>query len=631
MKKASFYIFAICALLMSAPTLTSCTDYLDKDPEADISAEEAFKDWRNFQGFVEEMFNVVPNFATGYWTNSWNWGEDEIMNVGIDYHMVYKIDQGDFWGWQSEYDGWNSGWFDRNAFEPTKQDRFQRSLWQAAWYSIRKANMGLENMDRMTVATKEERDMIMGQLYFFRGWYHFTLMQYFGDFPYIGRTLPVNEQFSEVRMPYAQIADSVARDFRKAADLLPVNWDNTAVGRQTLGKNQLRVTKITALAYLGKNYLWAGSPLFNKLSTGNSSYDTSRCQQAAEAFGELLALVDGGGTQYGLIPEEEREQNFLTFGQNGKMPGQTKDNSITEAIFRSPTYGGGWGATAWGLAKQFTPGPDAVRDGGVFSLPTANYVNYYGMANGLPLDDPNSGFDPSHPWKDRDPRFYTDITYDGLKIVAGSINPESDRYANLYTGGSYRDVNQGSRTGYMLRKFIDISCNKPDDGWGWSPQIHINVPWMRLADVYLMYAEAAAEAYGNPNGKSNNCPLSALEAVNKIRERAGVPDFDAKYTGSVDAFMSELRRERAVELAYEGHRFNDLRRWLLLDKAPYNKKTSQEFIRVEHDAKNPENSSVSGWSEKTILTRDFTEKHYWFPLKRKDCNMYPEFKQNPGW
>ena len=617
---------------MSASTLTSCTDYLDKAPESDISATEAFKDWRNFQGFVEEMYNVIPNFSTGYWTNSWNWGEDEIMNVGIDYHMVYKIDQGDFWGWQSGFDGWQSGWFDRNAFETTNNNRLARSLWKGAWYSIRKANMGLENLDKMTVATKEEKDFIKGQLYFFRGWYHFQLMQYFGNFPYIGRTLPSGEQFQEPRLPYAQLVDSVARDLRMAADLLPVDWDKTTVGRLTLGKNQLRATKIAALGFLGKNYLYGGSPLFNKYGGGSADYNKDLCKKAAEAFGELLALVESGQTQFGLIPWDEHQQNFTTFGQNGKMPGQTKDNSITEALFRSPTYGGGWWATSFGLGKQFIAGPDEVRyDGGVFSLPTANYVNYYGMANGLPLDDPESGFDPTHPWKDRDPRFYSDIIYDGLKVVKGNVQDENNRYADLQTNGAYRNVNYGSRTGYMLRKFIDITCNKVDDGAGWSPQIHINIPWMRLADVYLMYAEAAAEASGSPQGKSSNCSLTALDAVNKIRERSNVPAFADKFTGSLDAFMGELRRERAVELSYEGQRFNDLRRWLLLDKAPYNKKTSQEFIRVEHDAKNPENSSVSGWSEKTILTRDFTEKHYWFPLKRSDCNMYPEFYQNPGW
>lgn len=111
MKISKLYT-AICAVALSAASLTSCTDYLDKSPDSDISATDAYKDFQNFQGFTEELYNCIPYFSKGYWTNSWNWGEDEIMNVGIDYHMVYKVDQGDFWGWQGEYDGWKSGWMD---------------------------------------------------------------------------------------------------------------------------------------------------------------------------------------------------------------------------------------------------------------------------------------------------------------------------------------------------------------------------------------------------------------------------------------------------------------------------------------------------------------------------------------
>lgn len=215
----------------------------------------------------------------------------------------------------------------------------------------------------------------------------------------------------------------------------------------------------------------------------------------------------------------------------------------------------------------------------------------------------------------------------------------------LYTGGLMRDVIKGSRTGYLNFKFIRDDFNQWDKqgGMNWMASNHMLVPYMRLADIYLMYAESAAEAYGIPSGKTGNCSLSAVDAINVIRNRAGVDPVNAKFTGSLDAFMSEVRRERAVELSFEAHRFNDLRRWLLLDKYPYNIKTSQEFMRtgdltgVNKDSskgvntKDPKETEVIGFREEVILTREFSEKHWWLPLKVSDSKMYVEFGQNPGW
>src|SRR5690606_20218412 len=115
-------------------------------------------------------------------------------------------------------------------------------------------------MDKMTDATAEERNLIKGQLLFFRAWFHHRLIEYFGGLPYIDHVLPSDEQLTLPRLSYHESADKAAADFREAADLLPINWDETAPGRRTLGKNQLRINKIMALGYLGKNYLWAASP-----------------------------------------------------------------------------------------------------------------------------------------------------------------------------------------------------------------------------------------------------------------------------------------------------------------------------------------------------------------------------------
>lgn len=607
----------------------SCEDYLDRSPDTIISENEAFENFTKFQGFTEELYQCIPDFTNAYWTNSWNWGEDEIQSTARDFHFVVKIDNGNLWGWQSEYDGWQAGWMNRRGVS-TNNDRFAKDLWTLGWAGIRKANIGLANMDKLQDATQEEKDIIKGQLLFFRGWFHFQFMQYFGGLPYIDTVLPSDQPLTLPRLSYAECAEKAAADFRLAADLLPVDWDETTVGKRTLGKNALRINKIMALGYLGKNYLWAGSPLMNKVSTGSATYNTEFCKKAAQAFAELLNHTESSNSKYALLPFAKYSDNFYTTGQNWAIPGGT------EAIFRGPYFGAN--GSNWGTSKQYQPAPILV-DGDVKFLPTANYVDYYGMANGLPITnitqaDAESGYDPTHPWQGRDPRFYNDIVYDGVQCVKGTIPAANaaDRYANLYTGGNYRNISTGSRTGYLLYKFIPITANKYDGGYDWGSNLNIHIPWMRLSDIYLMYAESAAIAYNSPNGKDPSYNKTAVEAINVVRDRANVGHVANKFLITLDLFMSEVRRERAVELAFEGHRFNDLRRWMLFTQSPYTLKKSIEFDRdPSFNPATPKTNKVLNIRETVILERNFSDKHYWLPLKNADVNMYLEFPQNPGW
>ncbi len=303
---------------------------------------------------------------------------------------------------------------------------------------------------------------------------------------------------------------------------------------------------------------------------------------------------------------------FYTTQQGWKNPG------AQEAIMHG--YNPDINGSNWTFAKTWGPKMNSiVEHDKVIHMPTANYVNYaYGMENGLPLDDPDSGFDPTHPFQNRDPRFYHDIVFDGFQYINSLVNDNDKDYqfAQLYTGGNMRDEELGSRTGYFTQKLVPHTANKYDHAYDWQGALQCYLSYMRLAEVYLMYAEACA-AYGSAT-TSNNCSLTAAEAINVLRDRVGAGHVAEKYLTDNRKFMDEIRRERACELAFEGHRWGDLSRWLLLTEEPYNKKTSQEFHRVSTDPDDPCYNEVSGWSEQEILTRQLDASHYTFPVNPND-------------
>ena len=643
------------AALSMALGSVSCADYLDKEPDSDVNPEMAFMNFTNFQGFVEEAYNCIPNKESNFWCCTFNWGEDEIMNTGGgDSHVTAHFDLGDYRNWYSN----DQSFLHRGSgsLNSTSNDKFAHSL-EHAWYVIRKMNLGLENIDKLTNATQEEKNLIKGQLLFMRAWWHEEMIVWFGGMPYVDHVITADGPFDLPRLSFQECALRCAEDFRAAADLLPDNWDNTTVGKKTLGKNDLRITKVCALGYLGKVLLWAASPLNEKgaqLGAAKSGvtyqYNAELAGRAADALAEAIADIESGKTPYSLAEykysdiynhEADKSSNsnfsdiFYTTGQSWKMPGSV------EAIMRGPMpdiNGSNWNFTKlWGPKVN-----NLVEHDAIIHMPTANYINYaYGMENGLPITDPESGFDPTHPFKNRDPRFYHDIMFDGFKFL--NTTPGSDdrpfQYLEMFTGGNMvptgdpaRSAN-GSRTGYFCQKLVPHQCNRYDGMYNWGGALQTYLPYMRVADIYLMYAEAGAAIQG-PAYKNNKCQRAAVDAINLLRDRVGAGHVAEKYLMDKNKFMDEVRRERACELAFEGFRWNDLQRWLLLTEYPYNVKTRQEFKRVgnyDFTKNDPRDAEVTGWSETVIVERAFELKHYLLPLKDEDVYLNGDYPQNPGW
>ena len=660
-------------LLAGGASFVSCTDWLDKDPESIVAEDEAFKNYRNFQGYIEEIYNLIPDKEKVNYCTAWNFGDDAVHNPEGFAHMDHQVDLGNYRNWLKN----NQCWLLGNNFNGRDQ-----SLWRNSWYCIRKCNLGIQNIKSL-VGTDEERDLLLGQMYFFRAWWHFELICYFGGMPYIDEAFEATQIPELPRLSFQECADRCAEDFERAYDLLPLDWDETLAGMQTSGNNDLRVDKFTALCYLGKCYLWAGSPLMKEMEKaknggapqllGASSngktydYDVKYCEKAAEALGRALDMVNKGQVKYKLaefkysnLYDHERDENgdednfysdiFYTVKKQWKMPG------AKEAIMRGAYPG--TNSANWNCAKIFGPKVAGLVDhDNIIHHPTANLIDQYGMANGQPIYlvqngeyvlNPLSGWDPNHPYKDRDPRFYHDIVFDGFHYVLSTdaLNESQKKleYCDLFTGGAMRDIDHGSSTGYYIQKLVPHQCNQGDRWYDWDYAFQCYLPYMRLADVYLMYAEARA-AIATGVSQLTERPLycmslSAVDAINALRDRVNSADYPMEHVqpnlrDTREHFIDEVRRERAVELAFEGFRWCDLQRWLLLTEPPYTVKYSHEFERLETDAwfkdHDPKDARVGNFTKKVLISRRFDSKHYWFPLPDEDIYLYEGFPQNPGW
>lgn len=592
-------IFAVVLVALILP-LNSCEDYLDKAPQADISEKDAFGNFRSFQGFVEEMYNCIMDPNKGGAWNRYLFADETLNN------KPYPFDDGNYWS--------NETYFFGQSVNTTDNNPRTKRIWEYAWYAIRKANLALEKIDEpgLFEGSEEEKNHIKGQALFFRGWFYFEICRYWGGMPYIDRVLSPSEELTTEefrRLNFRETALRMAQDFRAAADILPNHWDESGPGQATRGHNRDRINKFHALGYLGKALLYAASPMINEEATGSSNFDPELSRQAAEAFGELLKLADETGI-YKLQSWSSWTDNF--WRRNNERPGGTECIMVPTIYDR--------GRVRWSTLGATVPSSFGLNSGSDADVPAHSFTKNYGMANGLPIDDPASGFDPNDPWKGREPRFYMDIAVDGDHI---HNSPGPDQYAQLYNGGYHRSqINPPSVTGYYHKRYSPIG---PDFTTAVANGLQAYIPYLRLADIYLMYAEAVNfSPGGGPKATASNYNMTAEEAVNIIRNRAQLPDLDPKFTASQDVFFEEIIRERAVELAFEGARFCDLRRWNLNGDPRFLEKTAIDFDRGP-------NGKPTNIRERVVVTRKVEKKHNWLPIQVNFTRMFKDFPQNPGW
>lgn len=242
--------------------------------------------------------------------------------------------------------------------------------------------------------------------------------------------------------------------------------------------------------------------------------------------------------------------------------------------------------------------------------PTQNIVDAFPMQNGYPITDVLSGYDPNNPYEGRDPRLalyiiFNGSTYKGATITTGTGGRENAKDS----------VPSSTRTGYYLKKLLVENVNM--NPIGTTQENHYSVH-LRYTDFFLMYAEAANEAWG-PDGDGGGFGFSARDVIEAIRKRAGIEQPDAYLTsiGSKEAMRQFIRNERRLELCFEGHRFWDLRRW------KENINETARGVEINHDATMYRYVDVE-----QRLYRDFM---YSGPVPNTEITKYNNLVQNKGW
>ncbi len=435
------------------------------------------------------------------------------------------------------------------------------------WSVITNCNIFL---DRIGQAAFDQslRDRMTGEMKFLRAHAYFKLVAFFGGVPLIKSSFTLNDDFNVPRNTYDECMNFVVKELDEAAALLPLTYNATNLGRITRG---------AALALKSRALLYMASPLNNP---GNV---VKKWEDAADAAKSVIDLK-----QYALFPDYK--ELFL------------KKNSYNPEVI-------------WSRGFDSSVDPQAVRTelsqypngyGGFGQThPLQNIVDDYEMVSGkLPTEDPS--YNPQNPYVNRDPRFYACIFYDGA--------PFQGRPVETFLPGG-KDSNEGALsgwnatlTGYYLRKFIDETIVNP------SQENQGNSPWIfiRYAEVLLNYAEAMYYL-----GNEAVC----REYLNMVRKRESVRMPDITESGT--ALLKKLQNERRIELAFEEHRWFDVRRWKI---APQRLNENGRKMTIIRAADGSKSYKVSDFNP-----RAFYERNYLVPIPQAEINKNPLLEQNPGY
>lgn len=555
------YVFVSMAV-SSAFTLCSCNDFLDREEDSFIDKTATFDSYNRTKQYLTYAYSLLPEGLNRF-------SGDALLGAATD-DACFAIES-------SNIQQFNNGSWNALSNPDNVWDRYFAGIAKCCTLLENSNHINLD-ISRLDPAKRVEYEnnlkdirMWRAEAHFLRAYFNFELLKRYGPIPIIKSTLDINKDYSDTPRPtMKEVVEFIANDCDMAADSLELTpWRNMndAFGRATKG---------AALALKSRLLLYAASPLyvdFGDIDEANKPSDATLWKAAADAAKAVIDL-----NQYELAPAYD--DLFKNDFQNKEyiFVRRYPSNSDFEKSNFPVSYGGKGGTN-----------------------PSQNLIDDYEMLDGTAFDwsDPVKA---AHPFENRDERLLATVLMNGVLFKGKRVA--------TYPGGADATPNpNATKTGYYLRKFLNENVNIQTGG---GSDGHV-VPLFRLAEIYLNYAEALNE-YDPTN------PDIAVY-LNKIRERVSLPDVPSGLTQ--EQMRTLIHHERRVELAFEEHRFWDVRRWKVASStlgAPV------KGVKITQD-----DAGNFTYSPVQVEQRVFQPKMYWYPIPQSEVLKLHHWEQNKGW
>jgi len=543
--------------------LTSCVDL-------EYTEENSRDEKWTFTYFNEGIKGLVSGVYAQVYNNEFE-DNSAYFLAGATDEAQYALETGDINSYV------NGGWSPANPFD---------RAWTQSYTAIADVNMYLEKIDQTDISEweynssyqdwKDQMEKFPYELRFLRAYFYFQLFRAYGDVPLVTTTL-TNAQANNVkRTPADEIVKFIVDECDAVAPYLPVTY-STENGAE-IG----RATRAAVAALKARTLLYAASPLHNP--TG----DKTKWAKAAEACKYILDNATAWGLKLSAYGSLWGHDAFF----NPEMIfaiGRGDSNAFEKANY-----------------------PIGVENGSSGNCPTQSLVDQYEYAdNGETFAERYPGsidLSSVDPYEGLDPRFALTVVKNGDEWPS---NGAQKKAIETFVGGFNAAPKYGATpTSYYLKKFVDGSCVTTADN-----QTTRRHSWIvfRLGEFYLDYAEAVFNATGSANDATYG--MTANEAINVLRNRADIqmPEF----TEDGAAWVKRYERERLVELAFENHRFWDVRRW---------KKGAQYFKTIQ-----VANINSSLMLTRSTVNRQWDDKFNFYPIPQSEIKKNPNLTQNTGW